>query len=50
MEAVNAVLDYLGGSSPNDNQGPFYQAFEIAWHKATTNGHDDLKPVRRMCW
>lgn len=49
MEAVNAVLEYLGGSSPNDNQGPFYNAFTVAWYKATTNGHDELKPIRRMC-
>lgn len=50
MQAVNAVLEYLGGSSPNDNQGPFYRAFNTAWYKATTNGHDNLKPLRRMCW
>lgn len=50
MEAVRAVLEYLGGSSPNDNQGPFYKAYASAWFKATTNGHDNLKSLRRMCW
>lgn len=49
MEAVRAVLEFLGGSAPNDNQGPFYKAFAIAWYKATTNGHDNLKALRRMC-
>ncbi|KAL3784493.1 hypothetical protein HJC23_013636 [Cyclotella cryptica] len=50
MEAVRAVLEYLGGISPNDNQGPFYKAYATAWFKATTNGHDNLKSIRRTCW
>ena len=49
MESVNAVLEYLGGGTPNDNQGPFYRAFAMAWYKATTNGLDDLQPLRRTC-
>ena len=50
MEAVKAVVDFLGGGYPNENNDPFYQAFASAWFKATTNGHDGLKAIRSECW
>lgn len=50
MEAVESVVEFLGGSPPNSNNDPFYKAFAIAWFKATTNGHGDLKAVRSSCW
>ncbi len=47
--ASQAVRKYLGGSGPNNNNAPFYDAFTIAWFKATTNGLDNLKPIREKC-
>ncbi|KAL3788224.1 hypothetical protein HJC23_004691 [Cyclotella cryptica] len=50
MEAVESVVEFLGGRRPNENNDPFYQAFSTAWFKATTNGHGDLKALRGECW
>ena len=47
--AAQAVKKYLGGSGPNNNNAPFYDAFSIAWFKATTNGLDYLKPITNQC-
>lgn len=47
--ATAAALSYLGGSSPNSNNTPFYKAFTLAWYKATTNGIRGLKPLRDTC-
>lgn len=49
MEAVAAVVEFLGGAPENSNNAPFYEAFTSAWFKATTNGHADLKAVREQC-
>jgi hypothetical protein len=49
MEAVAAVVEFLGGAPENSNNAPFYEAFTSAWFKATTNGHADLKAVRDQC-
>jgi hypothetical protein len=49
MAAVRAVVKFLGGTGPNSNQTPFYQAFEKAWYKATMNGADNLKPLKNSC-
>lgn len=49
IEAVKAVKRYLGGSGPNSNNAPFYNAFTIAWFKATTNGMENLRPLRDTC-
>jgi hypothetical protein len=48
-EASNAVKTFLGGSGPNTNNAPFYNAFTIAWFKATTNGMAVLKPLSDTC-
>jgi hypothetical protein len=50
MEAVEALVEFLGGGYPNENNDPFYKAFATAWWKATTNGHDNLKAIRSECW
>lgn len=50
MEAVESVVEFLGGGYPNENNEPFYKAFATAWYKATTNGHDNLKAIRSECW
>lgn len=50
MEAVESVVEFLGGGYPNENNEPFYKAFATAWYKATTNGHYDLKAVQGECW
>jgi hypothetical protein len=49
IQATSAVVNYLGGSTPNSNNTPFYNAFTIAWFKATTNGMDNLKPLSDTC-
>jgi hypothetical protein len=51
MEAVESVVEFLGGGKPNKNKNndPFYKAFASAWFKATTNGHGNLKAVRDQC-
>ncbi|KAL3788690.1 hypothetical protein HJC23_001889 [Cyclotella cryptica] len=49
IEAAKAVKNFLGGSAPNSNNAPFYNAFTIAWFKATTNGLDALKPLTDTC-
>ena len=48
-EAAAAVRNYLGGSTRNDNNEHFYQAFKIAWYKAVMNGMDNLKPLMDTC-
>jgi catalase (peroxidase I) len=50
MEAVETVVEFLGGPPTNQNNDPFYKAFSTAWFKATTNGHGTLKAVRSECW
>lgn len=47
--ASMAVRKYLGGSSPNNDNSAFYDAFRLAWYKATMNGMDNLKPVMDTC-
>ncbi|KAL7518087.1 hypothetical protein ACHAWX_002943 [Stephanocyclus meneghinianus] len=49
MEAVESVVEFLGGRRPSENNDPFYQSFAAAWFKATTNGHGSLKALRRRC-
>lgn len=49
IEAARAVKKYLGGSGPNSNNAPFYNAFTIAWFKATTNGMETLRPLQDTC-
>lgn len=49
IEATAAAASYLGGSSANSNQTPFYRAFTLAWYKATTNGQYNLKPLKDTC-
>ncbi len=45
IEATNAVKEMLDG---NDNAN-FYEAFRVAWFKATTNGHSSLKTIAESC-
>ena len=45
----DAVDEMLGGDSPNDNNQPFFDAFEIAWGKATTLGSSDLMTMDGSC-
>lgn len=49
MEAVKSVVEFLGGAPENKNNDPFYKAFAVAWFKATTNGHDNLKALSDQC-
>ena len=48
VEAANAVELFAGlnnnGGFNNDNS-PFYDAFTVAWNKATTNGLSGLQPL-----
>jgi len=48
-EARDAVEEMLGGEFPNDNNVPFYNAFEEAWRKATTVGQENLSPLAESC-
>ncbi len=48
-EAYDAFEEYLGGSYPNDNQFPFYNAFREAWKKATRVGQNNLFPLADNC-
>ena len=48
-EASLAVRRYLGGSAANDNNEAFYDAFRLAWFKATLNGRSHLKPLMDEC-
>jgi len=48
-EAAQAVRKFLGGSSANDNNWHFYEAFTLAWFKATLNGRTHLKPIMNEC-
>ena len=48
-EASEAVKRYLGAPHVNDDNGNFYEAFRMAWLKATMNGMHDLKPVMDSC-
>jgi len=48
-QAARAVRRYLGGSTQNDSNQAFYQAFKLAWFKATLNGMEHLKPVMDTC-
>ncbi|KAL7508673.1 hypothetical protein ACHAXN_005765 [Cyclotella atomus] len=49
IEATAAAATYLGGTSANSNQTPFYRAFTLAWYKATTNGQYNLNPLSDTC-
>mmetsp|Transcript_23426 Transcript_23426/g.49481 ORF Transcript_23426/g.49481 Transcript_23426/m.49481 type:complete len:105 (-) Transcript_23426:499-813(-) len=49
MAATDAVIEYLGGTSPNTNNEPFYNAFTTAWTKATTLGWNNLSPLSESC-
>lgn len=48
-EATEAVIHYLGAPDIDDDNGNFYEAFRVAWFKATMNGMHDLKPVVDKC-
>lgn len=48
-EAFEAFREYLGGSYPNDNQVPFYNAYREAWRKATKVGQKNLSPLADNC-
>ncbi|KAL7430594.1 hypothetical protein ACHAXH_004714 [Discostella pseudostelligera] len=45
-EATDAVANYLDGGDDNTN---FYEAFRLAWFKATTNGLADLQQIVESC-
>ncbi|KAL3777799.1 hypothetical protein HJC23_003572 [Cyclotella cryptica] len=47
--ATEAVVEYIGGSRGSKNNEPFYNAFAVAWEKATTNGWDDLLALSEDC-
>eukprot|EP00804_Cyclotella_cryptica_P029090 CCRYP_005275-RB/>CCRYP_005275-RB protein AED:0.07 eAED:0.07 QI:278/0.6/0.83/1/0.6/0.5/6/445/730 len=47
--AADAVSEYLGGTFPNTNNGPFYFGFTNAWVKATALGWDNLFPLSDIC-
>ena len=49
FEARESVQEMLGGSFPNDNNEPFYEAFREGWRKATTVGQTDLLPLAETC-
>lgn len=44
-EATDAVAKYLDG----DDNSNFYEAFRLAWFKATTNGLADLRQIVESC-
>ena len=46
---TDAVQEMLGGSFPNNNQQPFYDAFAEAWEKATTVGQSNLSQLDVSC-
>lgn len=48
-EAREAVGEMLGGTYPNENNVPFYNAFSEAWRKATTVGQTNLSPLAESC-
>jgi len=48
-EAREAVGEMLGGSYPNTNNEPFYNAFTEAWRKATTVGQSNLSSLVESC-
>lgn len=51
-DAADAVNLFATGGSNNigsTNNGPFYEAFEVAWVKATTNGHEGLYQLGPNC-
>ena len=48
-QARDAVGEMLGGTYPNTNNVPFYDAFREAWRKATTVGQNDLLPLSDSC-
>jgi len=48
-EAFEAFEEFLGGSDPNDNQAPFYNAFRESWRKATKVGQNNLQPLVDSC-
>mmetsp|Transcript_21343 Transcript_21343/g.34930 ORF Transcript_21343/g.34930 Transcript_21343/m.34930 type:complete len:556 (-) Transcript_21343:55-1722(-) len=48
-ESAQAVLEFLGGNTPNGDSTRWYRAFTEAWTKATFNGHNELWPVQESC-
>ena len=48
-ESRQIVGEMLGGTLPNNNQQPFYDAFTEAWRKATTVGQTNLSPLSESC-
>ncbi|KAL7535842.1 hypothetical protein ACHAXR_009140 [Thalassiosira sp. AJA248-18] len=48
-EMADAVQEMLGGSYPNTNNQPFYDAFAEAWEKATTLGQTNLSTLDESC-
>lgn len=45
-EAAEAVQEYLGAPGEMDNNEAFYEAFKLAWLRATMNGMYDLHPIK----
>ncbi|KAL7539626.1 hypothetical protein ACHAXR_009456 [Thalassiosira sp. AJA248-18] len=48
-EASEAIKEYLGDPSVEDDDGHFYEAFRVAWLKATVNGMHNLHPLQESC-
>eukprot|EP00581_Thalassiosira_minuscula_P011009 CAMPEP_0183715088 /NCGR_PEP_ID=MMETSP0737-20130205/9452_1 /TAXON_ID=385413 /ORGANISM="Thalassiosira miniscula, Strain CCMP1093" /LENGTH=61 /DNA_ID=CAMNT_0025944153 /DNA_START=18 /DNA_END=203 /DNA_ORIENTATION=- len=48
-EASEAVKEYLGAPNDREDNTAFYEAFRMAWLKATINGMHHLKPIRNSC-
>jgi hypothetical protein len=48
-EAAQAVVEFLGGNTRNDDSTPWYRAFTEAWTKAVINGHSELWPAQDTC-
>ncbi|KAL7553876.1 hypothetical protein ACHAWF_017211, partial [Thalassiosira exigua] len=48
FEAREAVHEFLG-PFPNDDNTAFYDAFKVAWRKATTVGQPNLSPLVESC-
>lgn len=46
IRGTDAVANYLDGGDDNTN---FYEAFRLAWFKATTNGLADLRQIVESC-
>ena len=45
-EAFEAFESFLANNNNND---PFYEAYSVAWQKATENGYDSLRELQDTC-